>query len=194
MTRPARPDPVRPPPRVTGWRRSRASPAPQPHSARPTVAAVFSRRSCAPTCDLEPLLCAQFCFDEPASRPPVPTSTPASRPLQATATLPALRLRPPCLSSPCIGLPRIFTVAGGCEAVNDSTSYVALCEIRGTAGPCDANPDCPADQIENRGCTASNEESGCCFEELAKPCPDCAIIPTRCLSVCDGPVMTAGAQ
>ena len=81
----------------------------------------------------------------------------------------------------------------GCAAANPGS----ICDIIGTDGPCENNPACPENQIENLGCTPDNAATGCCFQEIVVPCPACMAITISCKSMCDGdimPITTAEAR
>eukprot|EP00892_Ulva_mutabilis_P003690 jgi/Ulvmu1/1693/UM116_0005.1 len=77
--------------------------------------------------------------------------------------------------------PDRFTTAGCANA-----SATQVCALAGTAGVCELNPDCPDDQIENRGCTPDNAATACCIQELVQPCTGCDLLPTTCASFCPG--------
>ena len=78
--------------------------------------------------------------------------------------------------------PGLFTTAG-CDEADDYT----ICEFRGSAGPCSANPACPENQIDTFGC-AAEADATCCLEEFRKPaCDGCEPVLTACISACDGP-------
>ena len=72
----------------------------------------------------------------------------------------------------------------GCAAANPGS----ICDITGTDGPCENNPACPENQIENLGCTPDNAATGCCFQEIVVPCPGCMAITISCKSMCDGAI------
>ena len=66
----------------------------------------------------------------------------------------------------------------------DGTDPTAICAVRGTAGRCESNPACPANQILGNACTASDEDVSCCGEFLVQPCENCTQIPLLCITDC----------
>ena len=80
--------------------------------------------------------------------------------------------------------PAFFTNAG-CDEAGDYT----ICDLRGSAGPCSANPICPENQIDTFTCPsdAAAANATCCLEEYRKPaCDGCAPVLTACISSCGG--------
>lgn len=80
--------------------------------------------------------------------------------------------------------PLQFT-ADGC----DGADGLLICDLRGSGGPCSANPACPDNQIEVIGCDGEDDsEAACCLEEFTQPtCEGCEEVLTACVSLCAGP-------
>ena len=73
----------------------------------------------------------------------------------------------------------------------DGTDPTAVCAARGTVGRCESNPACPANQILDNACTASDEDVSCCGEFLVQPCENCTQIPIFCITACGRPLAPA---
>lgn len=84
----------------------------------------------------------------------------------------------------------VVDIAGAIEAGCEDADALSFCAVRGSAGPCSANPACPANHISSFGCM-DNEDAACCIEHLQKPCEGCEPTVTECLSLCGGPAPPA---
>ena len=127
-------------------------------------------------CEPEVLTCRQECLDipPPDTGPPAAPDTP---PVQDAALACSNRAES-ILKSLADMNPAGFAV--GCDDADPRVN----CGIRSSVGSCEANPVCPADQIDQGSCTSATGPPSCCDVVVTRPCDGCDPIPVQCLNVC----------